>query len=104
MADTSLFTRLRRLFSNDVIIRNVGGKQLKVMDVDRIFKVQLIFAAGPKNASVPFRNRCDEKHRCRFHFESAAEGAPERRTDRGVPVTFRDGSEEVAREHGGATT
>ena len=38
MADTSLFTRLRRLFSNDVIIRNVGGKQLKVMDVDRIQK------------------------------------------------------------------
>ena len=38
MADTSLFTRLRRLFSNDVIVRNVGGKQLKVMDVDRIQK------------------------------------------------------------------
>jgi hypothetical protein len=38
MADTSLFTRLRRLFSNDVIIRNVGGEQLKVMDVDRIQK------------------------------------------------------------------
>ena len=38
MADTSLFTRLRRLFSNDVIIRNVGGKQLKVMDTDRIQK------------------------------------------------------------------
>ena len=29
MADTSLFTRLKRLFSSDVIIRNVGGKQLK---------------------------------------------------------------------------
>jgi len=38
MADTSLFTRLRRLFTNDVIIRNVGGKQLKVMDTDRIQK------------------------------------------------------------------
>jgi hypothetical protein len=36
MADTSLFTRLRRLFSNDVIIRNVGGKQLRVIDSDRI--------------------------------------------------------------------
>ena len=32
MADTSLFSRLQRLFSSDVIIRNVGGKQLKVMD------------------------------------------------------------------------
>ena len=38
MADTSLFTRLRRLFSNDVIIRNVGGNQLKIMDTDRIQK------------------------------------------------------------------
>ena len=38
MADTSLFTRLRRLFSNDVIIRNIGGKQLKIMDTARIQK------------------------------------------------------------------
>ena len=36
MADTSLFSRLRRLFSSDVIIRNVGGKQLKIMDTGRI--------------------------------------------------------------------
>jgi hypothetical protein len=36
MADISLFTRLRRLFSNDVIIRNVGGRQLRVIDSDRI--------------------------------------------------------------------
>ena len=32
MADKSLFSRLRRLFSTDVIIRNVGGNQLKVID------------------------------------------------------------------------
>jgi len=38
MADTSLFSRLRRLFSNDVIIRNIGGKQLKIMDTGRIQK------------------------------------------------------------------
>ena len=38
MADTSLFSRLRRLFSNDVIIRNVGGKQLKIMDSGQIQK------------------------------------------------------------------
>jgi hypothetical protein len=34
--DSSLFTRLSRLFNTDVIIRNVGGKQLKVTDVDKI--------------------------------------------------------------------
>ena len=38
MADTSLFSRLQRLFSSDVIIRNVGGKSLKVMDSSRIQK------------------------------------------------------------------
>jgi len=38
MADTSLFSRLQRLFSSDVIIRNVGGKRLKVMDTARIQK------------------------------------------------------------------
>ena len=38
MADTSLFSRLQRLFSSDVIIRNVGGRQLKVMDSNRIQK------------------------------------------------------------------
>ena len=31
-----LFSRLKRLFGTDVIIRNVGGNQLKVTDVDRI--------------------------------------------------------------------
>ena len=36
--DISIFTRLKRLFSNDVIIRNVGGKQLKIMDTGRIQK------------------------------------------------------------------
>ena len=36
MADTSLFKRLGRLFSSDVVIRNVGGDQLKVADVNQI--------------------------------------------------------------------
>jgi len=36
MADTSIFSRLRRLFSTDVVIRNEGGSQLKVMDTDHI--------------------------------------------------------------------
>jgi len=36
MADTSVFSRLRKLFSTDVIIRNAGGNQLKVMDVNSI--------------------------------------------------------------------
>jgi len=38
MANTSVFTRLQRLFSTDVIIRNVGGNQLKVMDTNSIQK------------------------------------------------------------------
>ena len=36
MADTGLFGRLRRLFSTDVIIRNDGGDQLKVVDINKI--------------------------------------------------------------------
>ncbi len=36
MADTSIFTRLQRLFSTDVIIRNVGGNQLKVIDTNSL--------------------------------------------------------------------
>jgi hypothetical protein len=35
MADKSLFSRLKRLFSTDVIIRNAGGNQLKVFDVNK---------------------------------------------------------------------
>jgi hypothetical protein len=31
-----LFERLKRLFSTDVIIRNVGGNQLRTIDIDRI--------------------------------------------------------------------
>ena len=38
MADTNVFTRLKRLFSTDVVIRNIGGDQLKVMDVNSIQK------------------------------------------------------------------
>ena len=36
MADTGLFSRLQRLFSTDVIIRNVGGDQIKVIDSSAI--------------------------------------------------------------------
>jgi hypothetical protein len=36
MADTKLFSRLKRLFSTDVIIRNEGGTQLKVVDINKI--------------------------------------------------------------------
>ena len=35
MADKGLFSRLKRLFSTDVIIRNAGGNQLKVFDVNK---------------------------------------------------------------------
>jgi len=34
----SLYGRLKKLFSNDVIVRNVGGKRLKVIDTDNIFQ------------------------------------------------------------------
>jgi len=36
MADKRLFPRLKRLFSTDVVIRNVGGNQLRVMDINKI--------------------------------------------------------------------
>ena len=36
MAQTDIFTRLKRLFSTDVVIRSEGGGQLKVIDPDRI--------------------------------------------------------------------
>lgn len=36
MADYTLFKRLKKLFSNDVIIRNVGGKQIKVADINKV--------------------------------------------------------------------
>lgn len=32
----SLFSRLKRLFSTDVIVRNVGGKTLKIKDTDQV--------------------------------------------------------------------
>ena len=33
--DKGLFTRLRRLFSTNVVVRQVGGKKLKVADTSR---------------------------------------------------------------------
>jgi hypothetical protein len=36
MADKSIFGRLRKLFSGDVVIRNLGGDQLKVIDTNQI--------------------------------------------------------------------
>ena len=36
MADTTLFGRLRRLFSTNVIVRNVGGRKLKIADTDQV--------------------------------------------------------------------
>ena len=38
MADKSLFGRLQRLFSTNVIVRNVGGKKLKIADTDQVQK------------------------------------------------------------------
>ena len=42
MADTSLFNRLKKLFSTDVVIRNVGGDELKVMDTDGIQRLGVL--------------------------------------------------------------
>jgi len=36
MADKSVFTRLKKLFSTDVVIRNVGGNQIKTVDSGHI--------------------------------------------------------------------
>ena len=36
MADTTLFGRLRRLFSSNIVVRNVGGNRLKIADTGRI--------------------------------------------------------------------
>ena len=36
MADKSLFSRLQRLFSTNVIVRNVGGKKLKIADTEQV--------------------------------------------------------------------
>jgi hypothetical protein len=36
MADTSVFGRLKKLFSTNTVVRNVGGKKLKVADTDNI--------------------------------------------------------------------
>jgi hypothetical protein len=34
--EKSLFARLKRLFSTDVVVRNIGGKKLKIKDTDSI--------------------------------------------------------------------
>tara|TARA_B110000858_G_C17793653_1_gene471234 strand:- start:760 stop:2610 length:1851 start_codon:yes stop_codon:yes gene_type:complete len=39
MADKSIFSRLKKLFSSNVIVRNVGGKRLKVRDTSRLQSV-----------------------------------------------------------------
>ena len=39
MADKSIFSRLKKLFSSNVIVRNVGGKKLKVRDTSRLQSV-----------------------------------------------------------------
>ena len=39
MADKTLFSRLRKLFSSNVVVRNVGGKKLKVRDTSRLQSV-----------------------------------------------------------------
>jgi hypothetical protein len=40
MADTTLRSRLRRLFSTNVIVRHAGGRKLKIADTDRVQSAQ----------------------------------------------------------------
>ena len=36
MADKDLFSRLKRLFSTNTIVRNIGGKRLKIVDTGQL--------------------------------------------------------------------
>jgi hypothetical protein len=36
MADNNIFLRVKKLFSSDVVVRNIGGKRLKVVDTGQI--------------------------------------------------------------------
>jgi hypothetical protein len=36
MADSNIFNRLRKLFSTNTVVRNVGGKKLRVADTDNV--------------------------------------------------------------------
>ena len=36
MADTSVFNRLKKLFSTNTVVRNIGGKKLRIADTDQI--------------------------------------------------------------------
>ena len=36
MADQDLFSRLKRLFSTNTIVRNIGGKKLKIIDTGQL--------------------------------------------------------------------
>lgn len=36
MADSSVFSRLKKLFSTNTIVRNIGGKKLRIADTDQI--------------------------------------------------------------------
>ena len=39
MADTTFLGRLKRLFSTNAIVRNVGGRKLKVVDTGKLQSV-----------------------------------------------------------------
>ena len=36
MAQQDIFTRLKRLFSTNTIVRNIGGKKLKIVDTGHV--------------------------------------------------------------------
>ena len=36
MAETKFFSRIKRLFSTNVIVRNIGGRSLKISDTNKV--------------------------------------------------------------------
>ena len=53
MADTTLTGRLKRLFSGSTIVRNIGGRKLKVVDTNKVqsrMTVKIIGRQIPKNS------------------------------------------------------
>ena len=64
MADTSLFGRLTRLFSNDVVIRNIGGDELKIADTNSIQQTgryetnSLVDSEKMSNMIILIRKKC----------------------------------------------
>lgn len=56
MADFAIFKNLKKLFSTDVIIRNVGGTQIKVADINRVQSSGRLASNTPVDRSIRLYN------------------------------------------------